>query len=107
MSIIRTKRGDTLAFVLFLQDISGAPATGLLPNIRSQVRRATDDTLMGTFEITEPSEPGHYQFYMPASVTSSWDEDVYLFDVEYTIGNVVQSTETYRIRVGKDVTKDE
>lgn len=100
---IEFKRGDTLSFIVTMKDENDIAMTGL--TLQSQIRR-TSGQLVDTFIITETATTGDYSFVVPASRTKLFPIAGLVFDIEWTQGDIVQSSETYTITVLKDITCD-
>lgn len=102
--MISVKRGDTLAFLVRRTNEDGTPRTGEALKLKSQVR--SKDALLGEFVITETVVPGEYLFQIGATETLDWAVGSYSCDIQFTEGDFVQSSDTFKITVEKDVTRD-
>lgn len=102
--MISVKRGDTLAFLVRRTNDDGAPRTGEASKLKSQVRNK--DVLIGEFMITETITPGDYLFEIAAEDTAKWAVGKYNFDIQFTNGTFVQSSDTFIIIIEKDVTRN-
>ena len=103
--MITFKKGDTLAFIVKRSDKEGNPLTGDAAKLRSQLRN-NKDVLIAEMTITETEVPGSYLFQVDATKTATMDVGTYVFDIQYKDGNLVKSSETFQVRVEKDVTRD-
>jgi hypothetical protein len=102
--MISVKRGDTLAFLVRRKNEDGTPRTGEASQLKSQIR--SKETLIGEFTITETVVPGEYLFEIKAVDTLDWAVGSYVCDIQFTEGDFVQSSDTFKITVEKDVTRD-
>ena len=102
--MISVKKGDTLAFLVRRTNDDGTPRTGEALNLKSQVRNK--DILVGEFTVTETITPGDYLFEISADDTSKWTVGKYNFDIQFTNGTFVQSSDTFTIVIEKDVTRN-
>ena len=103
--MITIKKGDTLAFIVKRSDKDGNPLTGDAAKLRSQLRN-NKDVLIAEMVITETEIPGSYLFQVDATKTATMDVGTYVFDIQYKSGDLVKSSETFQVRVEKDVTRD-
>lgn len=113
VTAIRHKRGDTLA--IGVAETAGPTAATQQPvdltgyTIRAQVRDERD-VLLAEFSVTidEPRTLGTYVLGAAANVTAAWPLGSYLCDIELRSGDgVVESSETFVLRVEADITHDE
>lgn len=103
--MITVKKGDTLAFIVKRTDKDGTPLTGDAAKLRSQLRN-NKDVLIAEMNITETEVLGSYLFQVSAAETALWDTGTYVFDIQYKDGDLVKSSETFQVKVEKDVTRD-
>lgn len=103
--MISVKRGDTLAFIVRRKNEDDTPRTGEASKLKSQIRNK--DALIGEFAISETVVPGDYLFEIDAVTTSEWPVGSYTSDIQFRDGDFVQSSDTFKITVEKDVTRDE
>jgi hypothetical protein len=106
------KRGDTLAFILTINNkITHEPITGLVPNLKCQGRYG-NGTLGLEMQITEYNDGsgtlGRYLFYN--NKTNDIMPGTLYFDVQWTINPenpdpMVISTGTFTLTVVKDETR--
>lgn len=108
--MLTIKRGDTFAFYITLTDEAKEPLNVSSDDFRSQVRDV-EDNLVAELKVEDTKIEGRYKLY--AEETSSWavttkdPNSVLLMDIELTIDGFIRSSDTIRIRVIKDVTRDE
>ena len=109
-SIGNLKRGDTFAFVAQLTGADGEPLVGAVSKLRSQVRTSRDALLL-ELEVSEYVDPatgmvvdGSYVF-KSAVATDTLPLGHHLFDIQFTDGTTVTSTETVELNVVGDVTR--
>lgn len=101
---IKHKRGDTL--------IWGADCASDLTGyaIKMQIRKANvatplaDLSIGAGIEITDIAT-GKYTIRVEANATKDWPVGQAQFDIQYTVGAVVASTETGAINVIADITQ--
>ena len=103
--MLTIKKGDTLAFIVKRSDKDGNPLTGDAAKLRSQLRN-NKDVLIAEMVITETEILGSYLFQVDATKTATMDVGTYVFDIQYKNGDLVKSSETFEVRVEKDVTRD-
>lgn len=103
--MITVKKGDTLAFIVKRMDKDGNPLAGDAAKLRSQLR-SSKDVLIAEMVITETETPGSYLFQVSATKTATMDVGNYVFDIQYKDGDLVKSSETFQVRIEKDVTRD-
>jgi hypothetical protein len=102
-SLGKIKRGDTFSFTAELKDnATGAALTDAANNLKCQGRHYLSNELIVELEITE-NAPGTYFF--AAGSTDEWKAMKILFDVEYTDGEIVSSSETFSVEVEADITR--
>jgi hypothetical protein len=106
MAIIKVqgtiKRGDAYIAVHTLTDSSGAPLVTDAANLTAQFRDA-DDVLLSTAVIEAAVTDGEY--IITVADTTEWTPETYVFyDIEYSGDGLPASTDTYRLKVEKDIT---
>ncbi len=106
MDIVTVKRGDTLALLVKRKNFDGSPRTGEASKLKSQIKNSKD-ILAAEFVITETNVPGDYSFVVNATITETLPLGNYNCDIQFSDGGFVQSTETFKIIVEKDVTEHE
>lgn len=104
--VVTQKRGDTF-YVEATYCADGTNATNLTDyTINSQVRDMQGE-LVSSLTVTKAasqSTTGKGKFTLQAS-TSDWPIATLIWDIEYIINGVTQSTETIKIKVVQDVTQ--
>ena len=103
------KRGDTFGFNIKLSSDDGAPLELQLGDIRRQLRTMSD-ALIVELAVAHMGIDGGY--YLSAPSTEDWPitesgSPALIMDIEFTIDGRIRSSETMKIRVRKDVTRDE
>jgi len=103
MGIIPHKRGDTFYITNSVPLAFGQ----LLTQVRSQIR--SGDTLVydltPSYEVLTPTDTlFRYRFKAPASATALWPIRDLSIDIEYHVGEDVDSTDTFTINMRKDIT---
>lgn len=97
------KRGDTFSFTVEIKDnVTGTPLLGAADRLRCQGRDVICSKLMVEMVISETSS-GVYLFV--ANSTQEWPKKI-LFDIQYTDGDVISSSETFFLNVEEDITRD-
>jgi hypothetical protein len=99
---VAVRRGDTFSANAVYTDDGGSRVnlTGYV--IESQLRgRGRVYPLEAV--ITDAAQ-GEYSLYASAAATRQWDPGAYEADVQYTLGDVVSSTDSFFLDVVKDVT---
>ena len=107
--MISVKRGDTFAFLAEIKDESGQPLITDVANLRSQIRD-TSYQLVCELTVEATETPGTYLFKAPSTEdwpTNVWGKNTLLMDIELNVEGQVNSSETVKIEVIKDVTFDE
>lgn len=103
---IKHKRGDTFEVLCSYTTDDGTPINLDTEGatIASQIRTSTDDLVVDlTVQISDQSTaPGEYR--LRALDTSDWPVADLRWDIEYSYGGVVSSTDTVIIAVREDVT---
>lgn len=107
MSQIYHKRGDTFSLTCVWRDSLGTPINISGYTIASQVRT---DTFVDTLVITvTDAVNGAFTVTKAAPFTALWPLTSYqsslLCDIEFSIGGVVVSSETFEIVVSQDITR--
>jgi hypothetical protein len=99
------KRGDTFAFTADLTDTATTlPLTGAAADLRCEGRHYMTDTLICEPAVAETVEAGTYLFTV--ADTTEWEPGARIyFDIEYTDGAVIASTETFYCDVEADITQ--
>lgn len=93
------KRGDTFSLQA---TANGEDITTW--TIQSQIRD-NSGTLISELDITKTDAVnGEYTLTHDGS-TSSWPLKMLYCDIQYTVGGVISSTETFRIEVVEDITR--
>lgn len=104
--IVTQKRGDTF-YIEATYCADGTNATDLTSyTITSQVRDMQGE-LVSSLTITKSanqSTTGKGKFTLQAD-TSLWPIATLIWDIEYVVNGITQSTETIKIRVVQDVTQ--
>lgn len=100
------KRGDTFSFTATIADTATAvPLTGAAASLSCHGRHYMTGALIDDLTVTETDVAGTYLF--TAGDTGGWIPGTrVLFDVEYTDGSVIASTETFYVDVEADITHD-
>ena len=101
---IKHKRGDTLIWAAdCASDLTGYA-------IKMQIRKANiaaplADLSIGAGIVIADVATGKYTIRVEANVTKDWPVGQAQFDVQYTVGTVVASTETGTVNVVADITQ--
>lgn len=104
MQTLKTiKPGDTFAFYANIEDDAGTPLAGLADTMKCQIRNSIDE-LIADVGITETQIPGQYLFEVQD--TTLWPVGVLYTDIRFANGDRVKLTETLKIKIVKEVTKD-
>jgi len=104
MVTLNFKRGDAISFIVRRKNADNTPDTGSASKMLCQLRNQKD-ILAATFQITETTTPGDYDFYIPAEVTKTLDPGKYEFDIEYDYDGRPMSSDTHLIVIVKDVSR--
>ncbi len=105
MQILKTiKPGETFAMYISIENDDGMPMTGMADRIKMQIRNSLDE-LISDVNISETETPGQYLFEVDD--TSKWPIRELYTDIRIRKEERTQITETLKIRVVKEVTKDE
>lgn len=104
---IAHKRGDTLVWECEYTDDAGVPVDLTSYSIRCQARNSVGELL---FDANESNYINVYNptlgyFRLTITSTSEWEIGKYTVDVEYTIGTVVKSSDTFNLIVEEDITR--
>ena len=102
--MISIKRGDTLRLFIRLTDSDDNPIDIDVENIRSQIRD-TAGNLIDEFKVEKTSELGQYKFTTEG--TSEYPITTLESDIEFIINNTIKSSNTFMIKVIRDVTRCE
>jgi len=104
-SLGKMKRGDTFSFYAKIKDASGDPLALAADKITSQVRGSSGDTLYADLTVAESATVGTYLFTALPVVTVLWpDGEKLLIDIQMDDDDVISSTETFSVKVLKDIT---
>ena len=98
------KRGDTFNFNAAIAGVDELPLEGVAANLKCQVRKLSDE-FVDDCVITEVTPAGTYNFLV--ADTTGWIIGDLLMDIQITEGGVITSSETFKIKIVKDVTHDE
>jgi len=104
--MISIKRGDTFAFYANIKDESGQTLVTDIANIKSEIRD-TSYQLITELTITTTETPGRYLFTAPNTddwPTNTWGKNELLMDIQLSIEGQINSSDTVKIAVIKDVT---
>ena len=104
---IAHKRGDTLVWECEYTDDAGVAVDLTNYSIRCQARDSVGELLFSADEsnfINVYDATSGY-FRLTISNTSDWDIGKYIVDVEYTIGTVVKSSDTFNLVIEEDITR--
>ena len=106
MTTITHKRGDTFELSATLEN-EGVAVDITNFTITSQIRQA-DDTLLQALTVTKTDAVnGAFTLSATAAQTETWGPATYESDIEFIEGGgEVNSSETFRIAVIKDITRD-
>jgi len=97
------KLGDTFSFSAEITDkATGNALTGAASKLRCQGRNYLNGDLIAELTITETATPGTYLF--SAGTTETWNTVQVLFDIQYTDGDLISSSETFLVQVEGDIT---
>lgn len=106
MKALRNKRGDTFTVTGVRHTAAGAPVNLTGYTLRSQAREpVTGDLLAELSVVITNAALGQFTLSAAAVVTADWNPGTYELDVEFSIGGVVDSTETTTLEVVKDITR--
>lgn len=98
-SKILFKRGDTFSLQA---TANGEDITSW--TIQSQIRDASG-TLVSELVVTKTDAINGEYSLAHSGTTDAWPLKVLYCDIQYTVGGVVASTETFRIEVIEDITR--
>lgn len=103
MQTVSLKRGDTFIPACTYLDANGAPAdyVGLGITIKSQVRQP-NGALVATLTVTPGVGTG--EFTLESGSTQNWPIGRLLFDIQFSQGGHIFSTQTAALDVADDVT---
>lgn len=103
MQKVTLKRGDTFLPTCTYLDASGMPAAyaGLGISIKSQVRTRANQLIGG---LTVTAGVGVGEFILESGSTQNWPTGELLWDIQFTQGGHIFSTETAVLVVSDDVT---
>lgn len=93
------KRGDTFSLQA---TANGEDITTW--TIQSQIRD-NSGTLISELDITKTDAANGEYTLTHDGATSSWPLKMLYCDIQYTVGGVISSTETFRIEVVEDITR--
>ena len=96
---IAFKRGDTFSLQA---TANGENITSW--TIQSQIREP-NGTLVSELTVTKTDAANGEYTLTHAGSTSTWPLRMLYCDIQYTVGGVVASTETFRIEVIEDITR--
>jgi hypothetical protein len=96
------KRGDTWHKQCTFLDDDDQPFPLAGYQINSEIRTLTG-TLIDTFVVTITNSPNG-EFRLGPQPTDDWPINTLQCDIEYTVGGVIFSTETFFINVQQDIT---
>lgn len=100
----KIKRGDTFSFTASLVDhATGEAVTGAGEKLRCHGKYRDYSVVLVDMAVTETDTAGTYLF--SAGGTADWTPNKnIMFDIEYSDGGVVSSSETFSVRVEADIT---
>lgn len=103
MQKVTHKRGDTFIPTCTYLNASGVPTAyaGLGISIKSQIRTKTGD-LVATLTVTAGSGTG--EFVLESGSTQNWPLGDLRWDIQFSQGGHIFSTETAELVVSDDVT---
>jgi hypothetical protein len=101
------KPGDTFGFCAIVTDESGEPVTLDAENIKSQVRDYKDNLKAELVVVKHPEDVGSYLFSAPPEVTELWPLGPLFIDIETNSSGIISSSETFKVNIVRQVTKDE
>jgi len=110
MTTITHKKGDTLELTMQLKR-DGSPVDITNYTITSQMRDSTDallstDNFDGSLTVTIiDASVGQFVLGASSTETSEWDTRTYDCDVQLLDGGNTSSSETFKIKVTKDITR--
>ena len=96
------KIGDTFSINAEIKGPDGLPLTGKALNLKCQIRQ-TNDAAVADCVVGEVTPLGTYSFLVLN--TSQWALGEMIMDIQLTEGVIINSSETYKIKVIKDVTR--
>lgn len=103
MEVVNAKQGDTFLLTCTRETAAGAAfdLTGY-----TIAARVSDGTFTDDLSITITGAAlGQFTVEQTAANTASWPINTFLLcDIEFTLGTLVESTETFRIVILDDVT---
>lgn len=106
MQTIKHKRGDTIAWTAIYEE-DGTPVNLTSHTITCQVRKRSNNDLVGTLTVTksnQTTDPGEYTLSQIAATVAAWPVTELVADIQYSVGGVVASSETFGITLEADVT---
>jgi len=104
---MKFKRGDSFKFTMILTEIVDGVEQPLITdveNIRCQVRTVAG-TIVEELTVVAGVEDGEYEF--SSANTSNYPTEILEMDIEVTRDGEIGSTQTFKIDVEKDITRDE
>lgn len=110
-SDIILKQGDTFSVSFKFADAEGLPVTGATSKFKSQVRNKANGDLYGNLSVREDSDNAG-TYILQSGITDGvqdtqlWKEGTGYFDIQYTDGDVVTSTNTVKFKIVGDVTRE-
>ena len=105
MQVLKTiKPGETFAMYITIEKEDGTPITDMADRLKMQVRTSIDE-LISDVSISETQTPG--QYLLEVNDTKKWPEGVLYTDILIRNEGRVKISETLKIIVTKEVTKDE
>ena len=97
------KRGDTFSFTVDIVDSAGVALTGAASKLKCHGKYYCDAAVLTETVVTETVVPGTYLF--TCGSTAKWiPTKRVVFDIQFTDGGVVSSTETFEVEVEEDIT---
>ena len=105
--LILHKRGDTLNWECEYTDEAGAPVDLTAYSIKCQARDKEGTLLFSLSEADgiDVYVPLEGKFRITVLDTTKFDIKVYDIDIQYTIGTLIKSSDTFQLKVTKDITK--
>lgn len=104
---MKFKRGDTFKFTVILTELVDdieQPLITELGNIKCQVRSASG-MIVEDLTIALGTEDGEYEF--SSADTSNYPTETLEMDIEVNKDGEIGSTQTFKITVEKDITRNE
>ena len=104
---MKFKRGDTFKFTVVLTELVDdveQPLITDVANIKCQVRTATG-MIVEDLNVVASVEDGEYEF--SSADTSNYPTETLEMDIEVNKDGEIGSTQTFKITVEKDITRNE